>query len=635
LPLLGGHTHAHTHTLGLVWLSLVVVVVAAVVVVVVWIGVMMATTSYRLWAQASSKLLSSSKAGGLGSRLQGVSRRLLSTATTAGEYNYILVGGGTASCVLAKRLLEANPDNKILVLEAGSDDYEHKYIKVPAAIGRLFKSDKDWDYTSSSSTEAGLSPTHEGVYLCRGKVLGGSSCTNVLLYNRGSARDYDGWKVPGWSSRDVLQYFKKSENNHAVSNDKFHGKDGPFDVGNVQYTNPLVDTFLDASVKMGFRRNSDFNDWDNGQDGVGPFHVAQNNGVRSSAASSYLSGVQGKPRLEVVTGAHVSKLDIDAENKAARGVNYVKDGKQLSAGIKEGGEVILAAGSVGSPHLLMLSGIGPKKHLEEHGIDCVADLPVGESLQDHPAAVVVYTVDQKVSVTDEFKLFGISNLPSPMPLLKYLLSGTGPMTSVGCDYGGFFKTSEEKEDPDLQMRFIGARAQSPLGISNYREYAAKWLSWPSGYTFQNICVRPKSTGHVRLKSSSYKDKPEISTGYLSSDEDVKSLRNGIKLSRKLGTSEEFKKYNPVELFPGAHVQTDEEIDEYIRNSAHSGNAVVGSCRMGVNPKSAVVDPELRVMGIKALRVVDSSVMPVLPGGQTCSSTLMIAEKGADLVADHA
>ena len=507
------------------------------------------------------------------------------------------------------------------------------------AVVRLFKSDMDWDFTSSSQSEKGLDPNHEGVYLCRGKVLGGSSCTNVLLYNRGSAGDYDNWKVPGWSSSEVLKYFKKSENNHAGVDDKFHGKSGPFNVDPVQYTTELTSTFLDAGAAAGYSRNNDFNDWDKGQAGVGPFHVMQHNGVRTSAASAFLSKVMHDPQLDVVTGAQVSKIEIDSggksKNSAAKGVSYTKDGKAMTASIEDGGEIILAAGAVGSPHLLMLSGIGPKEHLKEHGIDCVADLPVGENLQDHPAAVVCFKVDKKVALTDEFKFFGISGIPSPMPLLKWLLGSKGPLTSVGCDYGGFFKTSEAKEDPDLQMRFIPALAQSPLGISNYKEYGEKWLSWPSGFTFQNICCRPKSKGYIRLKSSNYHDKPIISTGYLSSDEDVVSIRNGLKLSRKLGSSEQFKKYNPVELFPGPEVQSDEELDSYIRRSAHSANALVGSCKMGVDAKTCVVDPELRVNGVDALRVIDSSVMPVLPGGQTCSSTVMIAEKGADLLLDHA
>mmetsp|Transcript_15670 Transcript_15670/g.39865 ORF Transcript_15670/g.39865 Transcript_15670/m.39865 type:complete len:567 (+) Transcript_15670:1-1701(+) len=557
-------------------------------------------------------------------------------ASATDKYDYILVGGGTASCALAKRLLDANENYRLLVLEAGSPDYEHKHIKVPAAVGRVFKSKFDWDFTSTSEAEPGLGPNHDGVYLCRGKVLGGSSCTNVLLYNRGSAGDFDKWKVPGWASKDVLEYFKKAETNHAVRDDKFHGQSGPLSVSPVKYTNELIDTFLDASESAGYSRNSDFNNWDKGQVGVGPFHVMQQDGVRSSAASAYLSGVLKHPNLDVVTGAQVSKVAIEGGAKEgqreATGVHYSVDGKAMAAGLKEGGEVILAAGSVGSPHLLMLSGVGPKKHLEEHGIECVADLPaVGENLQDHPAAVVVYEVDKRVSVTDDFRLFGLPNIPSPWPLIKYLLSGTGIFTSVGCDYGGFFKTAAAKDDADLQIRFIGAKAQSPLGISNYEEYAKKWLSWPSGFTFQNICVRPESKGTVRLRSGDYREKPEISTGYLTSEADVESIRNGLKLSRKLGTSENFKKYNPVEVFPGPSVQTDEELDDYIRNSAHSGNALVGSCRMGVDPKSSVVDPELRVNGVRSLRVIDSSVMPLLPGGQTCSSTLMIAEKGADLL----
>jgi choline dehydrogenase-like flavoprotein len=607
---------------------------------------MFATTSYRVLGCLSKLELSSACSNVIRGKVLKVGKsssfteRLLSSAAAATEsYNYILVGGGTASCVLAKRLLETNPDYKILVLEAGSPDFNHKHIKVPAAVGQLFKSDKDWDLTSSSESEPGLSAGHGGVYLCRGKVLGGSSCTNVLLYNRGSARDFDKWQVPGWSSTNVLDYFKKSENNHAVSDPKFHGNEGPMDIDPVQYTNPLISAFFEASRSAGYSRNNDFNNWDKGQTGVGPFHVAQHNGVRSSAASAYLSTVLDDPQLEVVTGAQVSKLDIAKSSKTgegvATGVTYRKDGRSLSATIEEGGEVILAAGAVGSPHLLMLSGIGPKKHLEEHGIECIADLPVGQNLQDHPAAVVAYAIDKKVSVTDEFKFMGMSNIPNPVPFIKYLLSGKGVMTSVGCDHGGFFKTSEAKEDPDLQIRFIGGLAQSPHGISNYDEYAAKWLSWPSGYTMQNIAVRPQSKGSIRLKSSNYHDKPVISTGYLTSPEDVVTIREGIKLSRELGTSKEFHQYNPVEMFPGPAIQTDEEIDEYIRSSAHSGNALVGSCKMGADPKSTVVDPELRVNGIESLRVIDSSIMPMIPGGQTCASTLMIAEKGADLLLDHA
>lgn len=619
---------------------------------------MFATTSYRVLGALSKLELSSActnairqpvvgKISKLAGKSTSFTERLLSSAAAASDsYHYILVGGGTASCVLAKRLLETNPGYKILVLEAGSPDFEHKHIKIPAAVGRLFKSDKDWDHTSSSENEPGLGPGHDGVYLCRGKVLGGSSCTNVLLYNRGSARDYDKWQIPEWSSSQVLNYFKKSENNHAVSDEKFHGKDGPFDVDPVQYTNPLISAFFEASHSAGYNRNHDFNNWDKGQSGVGPFHVAQHNGVRSSAASAYLSSVINDPQLEVVTGAQVSKIDIDKSSRGAgqgkqqtkgvaKGVTFKKDGRSHSATIEEGGEIILAAGAVGSPHLLMLSGIGPKEHLQDHGIECIADLPVGENLQDHPAAVVAYTIDKKASVTDEFKFMGMSNIPNPVPFLQYLMSGKGVMTSVGCDHGGFFKTSEAKEDPDLQIRFISGLAQSPHGISNYDEYASKWLSWPSGYTMQNICVRPQSKGSIRLKSSNYHDKPIISTGYLTSPEDVVTIRNGIKLSRELGSSKEFQKYNPVELFPGPAVQTDEEIDDYIRSSAHSGNALVGSCKMGTDPKNAVVDPELRVNGISSLRVIDSSIMPILPGGQTCASTLMIAEKGADLLLDHA
>ena len=385
----------------------------------------------------------------------GVAARAMGTAGFAteaagGKYDYILAGGGTAACVLANRLSKWAPDKRILVLEAGKDNFDHPYVKIPSAIARLFKSDLDWNFTSAKQEEPGLGSNHGGVYLCRGKVLGGSPCTNVLLYNRGTANDYDGWECPGWGAKDVLKYFMRSENNHdASSSAKFHSRDGPFDVNPIQYKSVLTESFLDAGVSFGFEKNDDFNNWDRSQQGVGPFHVAQHRGVRTSAASAYLSEVMGKSNVTILTEALVKKVKL--EGKHARGVHFSKAGVDATALLKDGGEVILTAGAVGSPHILMLSGIGPREHLGEHGIACVADLPVGSNLQDHPAALVTYTIDKPLALTDEFKFggLGIPMLPNPMPILRWFFGGSGPLTSVGCDHGGFFKTDDSKAEPDL------------------------------------------------------------------------------------------------------------------------------------------------------------------------------------------
>ena len=378
--------------------------------------------------------------------------RLRGGATDAQEdFDYVIVGGGAAGCVLANRL-SADPAIRVLLLEAGEDATKDMRVRVPAAAVKLFKSSLDWDYESAPSDGV----NHQ-VYLCRGKALGGSSSTNVMLYHRGSAADHDAWVdagASGWGAKDCLPYYRKAED-YFDGESQYHGSGGPTSVEEVPYQNPLSKAFLKATGSLGYRPTSDFNDWSAPQEGYGRYKVTQKNGERCSTAVSYLALAKGRPNLCVRTGAHVTKLALDdsaAGRAACTAVEYVHEGAVRSAGLAKGGEALLCAGAVQSPQVLMVSGIGPRDHLEQLGIPVRVDLAgVGEGLQDHPAVLVSYSCTKRVSVTDELRIPGTS-LPSPTALLKWLLLRRGPMTSVACDHGGFFRTSADAVQPDLQAR---------------------------------------------------------------------------------------------------------------------------------------------------------------------------------------
>jgi len=299
--------------------------------------------------------------------------------------------------------------------------------------------------------------------------------------------------------------------------------------------------------------------------------------------------------------------------------------KLFKAGLKPGGEVICCCGAIASPQLLMCSGIGPKEHLEEYGIDVVADVQgVGENLQDHPAAVVSFMTPKKgVSVTSKLRLFGKSN---PFPFLKWTLFKSGLLTSVGCDHGAFVKTTPDKTQPDLQLRFLPAKAVTPDGMTSFTAFR-NVKKMQDGYSFQSIAARSKSCGRVRLASNNAHTKPIIHGNYLQHPEDLQTLREGIKLGRKLGESQEWGLYRGTEVFPGKNIQTDDQIDDYIRNTLHTANALTGTCKMGIT-EDCVVGPDLRVKGVNGVRVADSSVIPVIPGAQTATPTVMIAERAS-------
>lgn len=539
-------------------------------------------------------------------------------------YDYIIAGGGLAGCLLADRL--SADGKKVLVLEAGTPDYDSMIVRIPAGVLRLFRNNKyDWQHESGGEKAC----NGRNIFLQRGKVLGGSSCTNVCLHHRGSAQDYDDWGVPGWKAVDVLPFFKSGQKDMTGRSPEFHGTDGEWVMDDVRYQNPLSKRFLEVGVKAGLGANDDFNNWSRPQDGVGRFQVSEANGERCSGAYAFLGKAMKRKNCEVRTGTMVRRINFDG-SKTATGVTYDLMGddtmKAFCATLNEGGEVIVASGAVASPQLLMCSGIGPADHLTELSIPVVHDNPsVGKNLQDHPAAVVSFKTPKKgVSVTSKLRLFGFTN---PLPVFQWLLFKTGLLTSTGCDHGAFVRTSaSSKGQPDLQIRFLAARALGPDGMTTFTQFRNS-KSHGDGYSFQSVACRAKSKGCIRLASSNTHVKPKIDLGYLSDAADMKTLREGIKLGRQLGNRPEWGEYLGEEVYPGIDVQSDAEIDEYIRNTVHTANALVGTCKMGTG-KDAVVTPDLKVIGVNGVRIADSSTIPVIPGGQTATPTVMIAERAA-------
>jgi len=551
-------------------------------------------------------------------------------------WDYIIVGGGAAGCALANRLTAA--EKKVLVLEAGGENYKATEMKIPAGVLKLFQSEYDWHFQTSN--EAAIN--NRSVYLCRGKVLGGSSVTNVLLYNRGDANDYNVWDTEfgckGWKADEVLPDFIRHENDRTGSTStKHHGTSGELCVEHVRYQNPMSRAFLEACEQAGLPSNPDFNDWSRKQEGAGRFSVMTNKGERCDCASAFMKPALDDKRrkLEVLTGAAVRKVNIN-ENGAATGVKFaLVDGNTHTVNLAQGGEVLLAGGAIHSPQLLMLSGVGPRDHLEKMGIDVVSDIPaVGSNLQDHPAAVLSYQCpdSQKgVSMSSKLRIPGTTK-PNPLRVFQWLFTGTGPMASVGCDHGGFFRTpAAASSSADLQMRFLATRSVTADGMQSVTEFRDR-TSHPDGFSFQCLAARPHSSGRVLLSSPDPDDKPIIQGNYLKDSRDVATIREGLKLGRKLAHQQAFSKYIGEEVFPGREVQSDAELDNYIKSTVHTGNALVGTCRMGQpNDPLAVVDTELKVKGVSGLRVIDSSVMPKLPGGQIVASTLMVVERGADML----
>ena len=568
---------------------------------------------------------------------RSVATAALSSPTADKSYDYVIVGGGLAGCVLANRL-SANPNASVLLLEAGGENNSTS-ISVPAGFTKIFRSPLDWNLFTKRQSEV----AERMIYLPRGAVLGGSSATNATLYMRGAAADYDGWNVSGWASSDVLDWFKKCEGNNDQKDPAVHGTDGPYHVENPRYRNELHQKFFDAANEAGISANPDFNDWRRPQEGHGVFQVTQERGTRADGYRQYLKPVMDRPNLQVVTGARVNRVVFD--QKKAVGVEYICEElspmrELMTASLKAQGEVIMSSGSIHTPQILQMSGVGDARALSEFGIASVADLPgVGANLQDQPAVVVSGPVKREFegkSVTDH--IYNSRGNMRKRALLNYLMFGKGPLTSTGCDRGAMVRTAAAAGHlPDLQMRFVPAMALDPDGVSSYTRFGKfKKLGrkWPSGVTIQLVASRAASRGSVSLKSPDPFDTPLINAGYLTDPEgrDMQTLKNGIELARKIASTGVMSSVLDGELFPGTDVTTAAGAEEYIRRTIHSSNALVGTCRMGTSAANGdVVDNNLRIFGLEGIRVVDASVIPIIPGGQTGAPTVMIAERAADMI----
>jgi len=524
-------------------------------------------------------------------------------------FDYIIVGGGSAGCVLAARLSE-NPGISVALLEAGPAD-QSVFIHCPAGLAVLAQTGQvNWQF--ETVPQAGLNGRTG--YQPRGRVLGGSSSINAMVYARGHRDDYDHWAAlgnPGWSYEDVLPYFKRAEHNERGA-DAFHGADGPLNVKDLQSPNRYADLFVQAGQQAGFARNHDFNGAS--QEGVGLFQVTHKNGERFSAAKAYLSPHLNRPNLTVLTRAHTTRVVLT--QKRATGVEFLHEG-QLKV-LTASREVLLCAGALQSPQILMLSGIGPKAHLQENGIAAVHDLPgVGQNLHDHPDVVQVVNAPR---ATD---LFGVSltGLASALQgALEWRRSRTGLLTTNFAEAGGFIKSHISEAIPDLQLHFVVGK------LLNH----GRTLTFGHGYSCHVCLLRPRSRGSVQLASKDPLAAPLIDLNFLGDRDDLARLVSGFKLMRYILSRPVLAELGGQERAASAKAETDAEIEHYIREHADTIYHPVGSCRMGSGPLD-VVDAQLRVHGIQGLRVVDAAIMPRIVGGNTNAPAIMIAEKAADLI----
>ena len=532
------------------------------------------------------------------------------------RYDYIIVGAGSAGCVLANRLSE-DAGTKVLLLEAGGKN-NSLMVKMPAGVGQLIrdKNVSNWGFW----TEPEPHLNDRRLWWPRGKGLGGSSAINGMIYIRGHARDYDQWRqmgLTGWSYAEVLPYFKRSESLDTGA-DAYHGGSGPLRVTHARDPNPIYSGIIKAGAEAGYLTTPDFNGYQ--QEGFGPYQLTIADGKRWSAAEGYLKPILGaRPNLTVLTGARTTRIVI--ENGRAVGVEIVED-KGGARTVYADAEVLLSSGAVQSPHILQLSGVGDPDELKAAGVAVTHESKgVGANLQDHLDVTICYECPEPITLysrTKGLKRLGVG--------LTYMLTGKGTGTTQGLESGAFLKSRPDLDRPDLQIHAVLAI------MKNHGKDAVE----KDGFTLHVCQLRPESRGRIGLRSADPLADPTIFANYLATDEDRRALREGVRIAREVASQPALARYRSAENEPGSAVQTDAELDAWIARTGETIYHPVGTCRMGVaGDPMAVVDDQLRVQGIAGLRVIDASVMPNLIGGNTNAPTIMIAEKAVDMILGRA
>jgi len=526
------------------------------------------------------------------------------------RFDYIIVGAGSAGCVLANRLSE-DPNVTVAVLEAGGKN-ESLLVKMPAGVGNLIaaKGVSNWGFETTPQQFM----DGRRLYQPRGRGWGGSSSINGMIYIRGHARDYDQWRqmgLTGWGYADVLPYFKRSQH-HEDGADAWNGEAGPLWVSRGPPGHPIYKAFIQAGAEAGYPVTRDFNGRQ--QEGVGPYHLTIRDGERWSAAAAYLKPVIGRPNLKVISGAYAHR--ILTENKKAIGVEFSAGPGKPTQNVYAKREVLVCGGAFQSPHLLQLSGIGPGAELQKHGIGVIHDAPdVGRNLQDHLDVCVIYEMTKPLSMYSLTKGF-----KQPMIGIEYMLTKQGHGRTNHLHAGAFLKTRGELDRPDIQLHLVNAQMRDHARIKADRD----------GFTIHACQLRPESKGTVTLASTNPFDAPAIDPRYLAEENDRRTMRDSVRIIRDIVKQHALDLLRGAEFAPGEHIRTDSEIDAWIRQNGETIYHPVGTVRMGADAK-APADEQLRVRGVDGLRVIDASVMPTLIGGNTNAPTIMIAEKISDLL----